>query len=107
MQGLAPAAPVLFLPFSPRPNDRPQGLKFLARPVLISMDGTSCGVAPDACVVLGSLVVPVGLIFSLRFRQSLIQSLFFLDEVCDLLSIDAANQPALLGHFSGEMLVGN
>src|SRR6266704_408282 len=45
VQGLAPAAPVLLLSVSPRSNDRPQGLKLFARPLFVSVDGTSGGVA--------------------------------------------------------------
>src|SRR6266850_3149906 len=53
VQGLAPAAPVLLLPVSPRSNDRPQSLKLFARPLFVSVDGTSGGVAPGACFVPG------------------------------------------------------
>ena len=56
---------------------------------------------------LVDLVVPVGLIFSLGFRQSFIQSLFFFDEFSDFLRVDAVDQPALLGHFPREVFVGN
>src|SRR5216683_5624006 len=107
VQGLAPAAPVLLLSVSPRSNDRPQGLKFLAGPFLVGVDGTPGGIAPGACFVPGCLVIPVGLIFSLGFPQGFIQSLFFLDEFSDLLRVDAVDQPAFLGHFPCEMLVGN
>src|SRR5882762_8512000 len=53
VQGLAPAAPVLLLSVSPRSNDRPQSLKLFARPLFVSVDGTSGGVAPRACFVPG------------------------------------------------------
>src|ERR1700687_3231272 len=51
VQGLAPAAPVLLLSVSPRSNDRPQGLKFLAGPLLVGVDSTPGGVAPGTCFV--------------------------------------------------------
>src|SRR5216684_7099307 len=107
VQGLAPATPVLLLSISPSSNDRPQGLKFLAGPLLVGVDGTPGGVAPGTCFVPGCLVIPVGLIFSLGFPQGFIQSLFFLDEFSDLLSVNAVHQAAFLGHFPREMLVGN
>src|SRR6266481_6214774 len=53
VQGLAPATPVLLLSVSPRSNDRPQSLKLFARPLFVSVDGTSGGVAPRACFVPG------------------------------------------------------
>src|SRR5258708_28684328 len=36
-----------------RSNDRPQGLKFLAGPFLVGVDGTPGGVAPGTCYVPG------------------------------------------------------
>src|SRR5216684_9233000 len=68
VQGLAPAAPILLLSISPRSNDRPQGLKFLAGPFLEGVDGTPGGIAPGARFVPSGRVVTFGLVLRFTFR---------------------------------------
>jgi len=63
---------------SPRSNDRPQSLNSSPRPLFVSVDGTSGGVARVVLVpVIGRFD---WLIFTSAFGQGFIQSLFFLDE---------------------------
>src|SRR2546426_11318162 len=98
MQGLAPATPILLLSVSPRSNDRPQGLKLLAGPLLIGVDGTPGGIAPSACFIPGYRGVPFDLVLSLGFRPGLVQGLFFLVEFSDFLLVDSVVLSARLGH---------
>src|SRR5216684_4564671 len=68
VQGLAPATPVLLLSVWPGWNDQPRGLKFLAGPLLVSVDGTPGGIAPGARFISGCLVVTFGLVLRFTFR---------------------------------------
>jgi len=56
------------------------------------VDCTAGGIAPSAHFIPGCLVVSSGLILGLSFRQSLVQSLFFLDEFSDFLGVDSVHQ---------------
>src|SRR5260370_33280268 len=96
VQGLAPAAPLLLLSVSPRSNDRPQGLKFLAGPLLVGVDGTPRGIAPGACFVPSCRVVALSLVLRHCFSQGFVQGLFFFDEFSHFLCVNPIDQSAFL-----------
>src|SRR5260370_25550505 len=104
MQGLAPASPVLHFPVSPGSNDRPQGLKLLARSLFLGVDRTAGCIALCACFVPRFRIVSSGLVLSLSDAEGCAYGLLLGDEFSHFARVDPIHQAALLGHLPGEML---